>query len=187
MAVLVRLGNLLGALGLVAILAVAFYLQFRFGDLPCPLCLLQRVAFVLCGFGFLLNLRFGAQPLHYGIVLLSALFGLAVAGRQILLHVAPGSGAYGSPVLGFHYYTWAFLLFAATVLGVALLLILSGDTRAHPMWHAAHNDHRFGVVARLVASLLILVTLANALATLALCGPIECPDNPASYWLRAKF
>ena len=28
-----------------AVLLVAFYFQFELGELPCPLCLLQRVAF----------------------------------------------------------------------------------------------------------------------------------------------
>jgi disulfide bond formation protein DsbB len=96
MASLVRLGNALGALGIALVLVVAFGMQFVFGELPCPLCSLQRVALVLCGMGFLLNLRFGVQPLHYGLSILAALFGVAVAGRQVLLHIVPGSGAYGS-------------------------------------------------------------------------------------------
>ena len=74
---LIRLGNAAGAAGIATILMVAFGLQFGLNEPPCPLCNLQRAAFVLCGFGFVLNLRFGIQPLHYGLVLLGALFGLA--------------------------------------------------------------------------------------------------------------
>src|SRR5258707_14181114 len=103
---LVRLGNAVGTAGIATILLIAFGLQFGLQELPCPLCNLQRVAFVLCGFGFLLNLRFGAQPLHYGLALLGALFGLIVSGRQVLLFILPGAGAYGSPVLGLHLYSW---------------------------------------------------------------------------------
>jgi disulfide bond formation protein DsbB len=182
---LVRLGNLLGAAAIAAILLVAFAFQFYSRELPCPLCLLQRVAFVLCGFGFLLNLRFGSQPLHYGLILLAALYGVAASGRQTLLHIVPGTGAYGAPILGLHYYSWALILFVATIAGVALLLVLSGGARPHREWHDLRGSERFGGLGKVVAYLLILATLGNALATLALCGPIECPDNPTAYWIKA--
>ncbi len=107
-------------------LLAAFGLQFAFKELPCPLCNLQRVAFAMCGFGFLLNLRFGVQMLHYGLTLLGAMFGAAVAGRQVLLHIAPGTGTYGSPLLGLHLYTWALLAFVGIIAGVAVLLLLGG-------------------------------------------------------------
>jgi disulfide bond formation protein DsbB len=103
---LVCFGNALGAGGLALVMAFAFVLQFLFDELPCPLCQLQRVAIVLCGFGFVLNLRLGPHPAHYGLVLIAALFGLAVSGRQVLLHIVPGSGSYGSAVFGLHLYSW---------------------------------------------------------------------------------
>ena len=184
---LVKFGNMLGAAGVTAVLLIAFAFQFRYGELPCPLCLLQRVAFVLCGFGFLLNLRHGSQPLHYGLILLSALFGIAVSGRQTLLHIAPGSGAYGEAMFGLHLYVWALIFFFATVVGVALLLVLSGANRPQRDLHDWRRSEQFGFLARLLSWTLIVATLGNALATLALCGPIECPDNPTSYWLKAHL
>jgi disulfide bond formation protein DsbB len=123
---LARLGNAFAAAGIAIVLLVAFGLQFGLKELPCPLCNLQRVAFALCGFGFLLNLRFGVQPLHYGLSLLAALFGVAVAGRQVLLHIVPGSGSYGSAIFGFYLYTWSLLAFSAVIAGIALLMILGG-------------------------------------------------------------
>ncbi len=51
--------NALGLLGCCAILLVAFGYQFALGELPCPLCLLQRAAFAASGVGFALNVRFG--------------------------------------------------------------------------------------------------------------------------------
>jgi len=143
MAVLVRFGNWLAVLAMVLVLLVAFVLQFARHELPCPLCILQRVAFVLCGFGFLLNLRFGAQPAHYGVAILGALFGLAVSGRQVLLHIVPGDTGYGPPLLGLHLYSWTFVFFAATVLGIALLLVgavfvcFAGVFRAFPLHDVA--------------------------------------------------
>ena len=181
MAAFVRLGNAAGAAGLATILLIVFGLQFGLKELPCPLCNLQRVAFVLCGFGFLLNLRFGAQPLHYGLILLGALFGIAVSGRQVLLHIVPGGGAYGSSLLGLHLYTWALLLFFAVIAGVAVLMIFAGRPEHH------NTDHqtalRFRGIYRLAAYLLIATTLANVVNSFLLCGPFECSDNPTDYWI----
>ena len=184
MTALVRFGNWLGAMAVAAVLVAAFVLQFAHHELPCPLCLLQRIAFVMCGFGFLMNLRFGAQPLHYGIVLLAALFGLAASGRHVLLHITPGDAGFGAPVLGLHIYTWAFVFFTAVVLGVAFLLLLSPrEVERREGRHALP----MGGLSSFVAWLLILVTLANAAAAFALCGPIDCPDNTTTYWLFTRF
>src|SRR5262245_51703044 len=140
---LVRLGNAIGAAGIAVIPLVAFGMQFGLNELPCPLCMLQRVALVLCGFGFLLNLRFGVQPLHYGLSILSALLGFAAAGRQVMLHIVPGTGAYGSALFGLHLYTWSAILFAAIIAGIALLMLI-GD--------ADHNDDMpFRTISRIPA------------------------------------
>jgi disulfide bond formation protein DsbB len=187
MAGLVRFGNGLGAVGVILMLLGAFVLQFVQKELPCPLCNLQRVALVLCGFGFLLNLRFGSRPAHYGAIVLAALFGLAVSGRQLLLHIVPGDQGYGPPLMGLHLYTWAFAFFAAVLLGVAVLLLLTGTARVeHDRLDGGHRTQPFGGLSRLVAWLLIIVTLANAVASFALCGPLECPDNPTSYWILSR-
>jgi disulfide bond formation protein DsbB len=180
---LVRLGNALGVLGISLTLLIAFVLQFAEHELPCPLCILQRVALALCGFGFLLNLRFGPQPWHHGLTILSAMFGAAVAGRQVLLHIVPGTGAYGSAVMGLHLYTWSLLLFLAVIAGSALLMILEGrGADPDERWSTQH----FHGLYRMIGYLLVLLTLANALNSLLQCGPIECADDPTSYWIM-KF
>ena len=181
MAPLARLGNAVGAAAIAILLLVAFGLQFGLMELPCPLCNLQRVAFVLCGMGFLLNLRFGVQPLHYGLSLLAALFGAAVAGRQVLLHIVPGTGAYGAAVLDIHLYTWSFVAFAAVIAGVALLMIVGGRPEHDRGDHQAAM--RFRGIPRFAAYLLIVVTMANALNSFAMCGAIECADDPKGYWI----
>lgn len=172
---LVRLGNAIGAAGIAVVLLVAFGMQFALSELPCPLCVLQRVALVLCGFGFLLNLRFGVQPLHYGLSILAALFGTAAAGRQVLLHIVPGTGAYGSALFGLHLYTWSAIFFAALIAGIAVLMIIGGQPD--------DETTRFRGFSRFAAWLLIAVTLANALNSFALCGPVECDPDPAGYWI----
>jgi len=183
MSPLVRFGNALGAGSLGLALAAAFGLQFLMHELPCPLCLVQRVAIALCGFGFVLNLRLGTQPSHYGLVLLSALFGLAASSRQVMLHIVPGTGAYGSAAFGLHLYSWGVLLFVAVIAGVAVLMILSGSGRHDHMRNDAQAVAQFSGFSRLMTSLLIVMIFANAIGAFAECGPFECPDNPTSYWI----
>ncbi|WP_271946626.1 disulfide bond formation protein B [Ruegeria faecimaris] len=103
--------NALGTLAVSLVLVLAFGYQLALNELPCPLCLLQRVGFVAVGVGLGLNLLYGARPQHYALMLLAALFGISVSVRQILLHIVPGTGHYGSPVFGYHYYTWAAICF----------------------------------------------------------------------------
>lgn len=168
--------NTLGLLGMTAILLIGFILQFVLNELPCPLCLLQRIGFVMVAFGFMLNVFYGPQPRHYGVVLIGALYGMATSLRQVSLHVIPGTPGYGSPILGMHYYTWAFVLFAVTILGVAIILILTDKAESHE----SYNMTNFGRIACLLT---IVVVALNAIATFVECGPYQCPDNPVSYWL----
>ena len=180
MTALVRLGHGLGVLGISLTLLIAFVMQFMLSELPCPLCMLQRVAFALCGFGFLLNLRFGSQPLHYGITIFSAMFGLFVASRQVLLHIVPGSGAYGSTVLDLHLDTWSAVLFLAIIAGTAVLMILEGRGEKPDEFRATQ---RFGGLYRAIGYLLVVMTLASAINSFLQCGPVECADDPTGYWI----
>ncbi|MCJ2057412.1 disulfide bond formation protein B [Methylobacterium sp. J-048] len=179
--------NALGLLGCSAILLVAFGYQFHLGELPCPLCLLQRSAFAAAGIGFALGVRFGPRPSHYGVVILSAVAGAGVSARQVALHVVPGTGGYGSTLAGLHFYTLALIAFAAMIVGVGVLLL--NDRAISP----ERQDERNGVGTFGKACLLLFlcVVLANAVSTVAECGTGLCPDDPSRYealddWL-ARF
>ena len=115
--------NALGLYGIALVLTAAFAAQLWLGELPCPLCLLQRFAFALLAIGPILNVRFGPRPSHYALSLLAAAVGATVAMRQILLHVMPGDPGFGSALLGYHYYTWAFIGFAVAIVLIAAMLL----------------------------------------------------------------
>src|SRR6187551_2186366 len=119
--------NALGLYGVALVLAAAFTAQLLLNELPCPLCLLQRIQFAMLAVGPILNIRFGPRASHYGVSLLVAIAGAGFAARQILLHVAPGDAGYGSPLLGFHYYTWAFVGFAVALFLLAVMLLFDGQ------------------------------------------------------------
>jgi len=158
------------------VLGGAFIEQFVLGELPCPLCLLQRAGLITVGLGFLLNARFGIQPLHYGIALLGALVGAATSMRQILLHIAPGDPGYSSTVFGFHLYTWSFITFVCIMLGIAVLLCLH---------HKSYSDRPLSTrSAGLVSLSFLIMVAANLISTLLECGFTQCPDDPVRYlWL----
>jgi disulfide bond formation protein DsbB len=184
-----RFLNAIALLGINALLAFAFTDQFLFSDLPCPLCLLQRVGFVLAGFGFALNVLYAPRPSHYGLVIVSALAGAAVAGRQVLLHILPGSGAYGDPLFGLHFYTWAFIAFASTIAGSAFLMMFEGQPQTNSQISVTDGSaHRTSsTVLKQVGLFAVLLfgalVAANGIVTFLQCSTGLCPDDPIRYEL----
>jgi disulfide bond formation protein DsbB len=168
--------NTLGLLAIVAVLAFTLGDQLLYKDLPCPLCILQRVGFVLAGFGLALNLRFSPHPSHYALTLFGALFCGAVSIRQILLHIVPGSGAYGDAFLELHFYTWALIVFVLIILGTACMLLFDRQFE-----RSAHGTGPLTGLAFIVFALFVVLVLGNGLSTFLECGVGLCPDNPIEY------
>ena len=69
--------NILALYAISGVLIAAFAMQFALGELPCPLCMLQRVFFCAMAIGPVLNLRFGPRPSHYALSMLAAMAGAA--------------------------------------------------------------------------------------------------------------
>jgi len=179
-AALARVCNVLALLGITGLLLIVFWYQFARGELPCPMCLLQRLGLIAAGVGFLLNVRYGASESHYGIAILSALAGAAAAGREILLHNAPGSGAYGASLFGLHFYTGAFIVFCLIILVCGALLFIEGQ------FVEGVRDLRPSLLAQALGWVFVLVALGNAISTLLLCGVGPCPEHPTGYQLPWK-
>jgi disulfide bond formation protein DsbB len=169
--------NALGLYAIALVLLVAFAAQLVLHELPCPLCLLQRIQFAMLAVGPILNLRFGPRPSHYAVSLLTALAGAAFAARQILLHVMPGDPGYGSALLGYHYYSWAFLGFAAAIVALAAVLLFDEQFRE------ADKPRPISAFARTAVWLVLALTVLNVISTLLECGFAACPDNPVAYEL----
>jgi disulfide bond formation protein DsbB len=174
--------NALGLYAVALVLAAAFVAQLILDELPCPLCLLQRIQFALLAVGPILNIRFGPRPSHYALSLLAAAAGAAFAMRQILLHVMPGDPGFGFALLGYHYYTWAFLTFAIAIVLIAAMLLL--DSQFAP--DAVPPSHQVDAFGRIAVWLVIALTALNVIATLLECGFGACPDNPAEYELLKR-
>lgn len=164
------------------VLTGAFVVQFS-GEYPCPLCILQRMAMMLCAIGpawLILRARQGPVDARdygmcYGWSILSALLGASFSTRQILLHIAPGDPGYGSAVFGMHLYTWALIVFLAVILVSAVQFFFLPEKAEHI------EKDRLSYVSVIALGVLIL---GNALVVFALEGlHWFLPDDPNAYLL----
>ncbi|WP_342733775.1 disulfide bond formation protein B [Bradyrhizobium sp. B117] len=172
--------NMLGLLGISSVLTVAFFYQLALGELPCPLCLLQRAGFIAIGMGFLFNMRLGERPSHYAMILVASLVTGFISMRQVSLHLAPGDPGYGSALLGLHFYTWALIAAVGIVCYVALVFVLKDVAGERDgAGSAPINEPASNVVFAIFA----LLVAANLLSTVLECGAGQCDDNPVRYLL----
>ncbi len=156
-------------------LAIAFYWQIAFGEMPCPLCQLQRVGLILAGIGFMLNLRYGPSAVHYAIILASALAGAATSMRQDLLHIAPGDAGYGTALFGLHFYTWGFISFVVMMVFCCVMLCIDRNNMKTTV-----NAVLTGLAAIVIYFFFALAT-ANVVSSVMVCKFGPCPDNPTEY------
>ncbi len=176
------LAVILNAFGLYAIalvLTIAFAAQWLLHELPCPLCLLQRVLFAALAVGPILNVRFGPRPSHYAMSLLAAVAGAVVSTRQVLLHIMPGDFGYGSALLGYHYYSWALFGFVAAIALIAAILLFDRQFEQATAVESARGGFFIFPAVWLVVGLTVL----NVASTLLECGFGACADNPVVYEL----
>jgi disulfide bond formation protein DsbB len=168
---------------LVLVLAAGFAVQLIAGELPCPLCVMQRIALMLCALGplhIMLRARDGSLrscdvAVGSGIAIVSAMLGAAISGRQVLLHILPGNPGFGTPVLGLHLYTWCLVAFGCQIAASGLMLLGTAWLDDKPVhWRAT------GVTAAAVA----VIVVANLLSVIAEAGlNWELPPDPVAYLL----
>ncbi|WP_445355385.1 disulfide bond formation protein B [Microbulbifer sp. EKSA008] len=180
MVFMVRRLDSLALLAVSIILWIALIMELVSHQHPCPLCLLQRVAFAMIGMGLMLNLRFSIRAEHYGVVILSCLAGLAAAVRQVLLHITPGDPGFGSPVFGLHLYTWSALIFF-------VLLIYCGVALMFGFKRRSFATREFTLIEKCIAISFFTVVLANLIAVLLECGLGPCTSGSFGYhWLWSR-
>jgi disulfide bond formation protein DsbB len=159
-------------LALAGVLTAAMAFQYVDREIPCPLCLLQRVALFGCCFGLIQQLRDGETERGAGIALIFSVLLLVISVRQTLLDIVPRPGhAYiGSAVFGVHMPVWSVLIAVALLLGFAVRLALFGGPRATP-------EPEGSTWRRLTHGLCVYVVVIcaiNAVSVLVQCGLGQC-------------
>ena len=170
-ATLDRLFLVIVLIALAAALTAAMVMQYAFGEIPCPLCLLQRYAMFGCCFGILMQLRAAGSERGAGIAAVFAVLLLVISVRQTLLDLFPRPGhAYvGSAVFGLHMPVWSVLIAVALLLGFAARLALFGAPRAAPDKLPA-----VGGLTRALAAYVLLICAINAASVIVQCGAGQC-------------
>jgi disulfide bond formation protein DsbB len=166
--------TMLGLMAVIAaILTAAMVMQYAYGELPCPLCLLQRLAMLGVCFGLMQNFRKGFSDRNLGYSLLFSVFLLIVAVRQTLLDIypRPGHEYVGSAVLGLHMPVWSILIAVALITAFAAKLCIIGTEDGAP------PPARKSPVGRLAAAFslyVITIALINFGSVVLQCGLGQC-------------
>ena len=195
--------NFLGMTAMLAILLGAYAYQFSYRELPCTLCLLQRLAMAAVAYGAAMNLVLGPSARHYGVCLVSALFGLVISLRQSLLHINPyfdkqtgqptldptANPPFGESVLGFNLYNWGVVIFATVFLAVGVVHLLGRPSRAPATDEREGREERDAPepdwlrrLAGFGVALLFLVLASEAVLVFLECGFGDCPNDGGWDW-----
>ena len=167
---------LLGMVVVIAgILTAAMAMQYIYGELPCPLCLLERLALFGCAFGILQNLRGPFSDRNTGYTLLFALLLLIVAVRQSLLdiYVRPGHAYIGSAVFGLHMPVWAIVIALCLLIAIAARLAVLGGN-AHMQANGAASFPLLQRAGRLAGWYMIAICAINFVSVIVQCGLGQC-------------
>ncbi len=166
---------------LCGVLGGSLFIQIVLGDFPCPLCMVQRMAMMLCALGqasilckiYVENrIRWSDFATGHAMTLFSALAGAVMSIRQILLHIVPPDPGYGMAVFGLHLYTWGLFVFAAEMLAVAINLVIAPKNWSE----AVPGDRR---LTRFVLGFMAILLLVFAAATFVEQGfHWVLPDDP---------
>ncbi len=157
------------------ILTAAMTLQYANGELPCPLCLLERVAMFGVCFGIMLNFRHGFSYQNTGFSLLFALVLLIVSVRQSLLDIypRPGHEYIGSAIFGIHLPVWSIIIALTLLAAYAIkLAILGGDEYLREA-----KVEEFPAIRKIANALglyVIAICLINLVSVVLQCGFGEC-------------
>jgi len=186
-----RVLNMFGMLGIVGIILGSFVYQFSYHELPCTLCLLQRVAMLGVAVGAAMNVMIGPDTRHYGVCLVSAAFGIAVSIRQSLLHINPffdkktgqptleatSNPPFGHEVFGLNMYVWGVVIFLVVFLVIGLVQLIREESdwpTQEPPWLTR--------LASLGVGLLVVVMAAQAVTVFMECGFGDCPNDGGWNW-----
>jgi len=170
------------------VIGISLLLQFVGGELPCPLCMLQRYAMILSTLGAVWIIRQAQRGVltwdryvqDLGLATLGAFLGAVFASRQIMLHILPGDQGYGGAVLGLHLYSWAFVTFCVVILFTALLGIMAPAALPEAPDKNSMGDRLSSVIG---LAFLAIVAI-NAVMIVFLEGfNWVLPDNPTGYAL----
>jgi disulfide bond formation protein DsbB len=166
---------LLMMLVIAGILTTAMMFQYVRGEVPCPLCLLERAALFGVCFGIMQNFRHGFSYRNTGISLVFTILLLIVAARQTLLDIypRPGHEYVGTAIFGLHMPVWSIVIALTILIALALKMTIVGgdeylekaDPRSFPL---------VDTIAGFLSVYVIVILAINLVSAVLQCGLGEC-------------
>ncbi len=157
------------------ILTTAIYMELAHGENPCPLCLLQRVAYFGICFGVILSLRNGYSMRYEGLTLIVILLLLIMSTRQTIINIypRPGHEYIGSAILGLHMPVWSIVFSILLLFAYAIRFCILGfsDSLSH-----SHDEFypKISFIASILAWFIIVLCGFNLLTVFLQCGFSVC-------------
>ncbi|MGW1198495.1 disulfide bond formation protein B [Streptomyces sp. NPDC002536] len=189
-----RLSNRLGlwfahayVLGMCGVLGGAYFFQFGLWEYPCPMCLLQRMFFLLSALGpayVIARSRKGPVTTRefasgWGWAIVAAICGSVVSAAQVLMHIVPPDPGYAGALFGLHLYTWALVSFVLAVLAGGTALVLSQE--AEPL-DAAAASPALRKASAITPTLLTVFAVSNLVACFFIQGfHFRMTGDPTGY------
>ncbi|WP_053693055.1 disulfide bond formation protein B [Streptomyces sp. WM6372] len=176
-------------IGLCGTLAGAYFFQFGLWEYPCPMCLMQRMFFLLSAVGpawIIVRSRKGAVTAGewasgWGWAIVAALAGSTVSATQVLMHIVPPDPGYAGALFGLHLYTWALITFLAASVAAAAALFLT--PRAVPL-DAGLTSPALRRASTVTSAVLLAFAVSNLVACFFLQGfAWQMPGDPTGYAL----
>ena len=167
-------------------LTAAFGFQLIAGEPPCPLCVVQRIALMMCALGPLYMLRQARDrvlssrdiAVGSGIAIVPLCSEQRPPNVRCAPHPARRSG-FWNPVLGLHLYTWCLIAFISQIAASGLMLIGSA-------WIKEEERVAWRVTS-VTAGAFIVIVVANLLSVIAEAGfNWDLPPGPVGYLLFKK-
>jgi len=137
-----RIWFLLVAVACAAMLGYGYYVQHVLFIDPCPLCVLQRLAFIWIGvvslLAFFHNPAVKGYWVYSGLFMLGALAGSAIAGRHVWLQSLLSEVFYGSgecadinwSFLGLSMPSWSLIWYIGLAIATIVVLVKNSKAKA---------------------------------------------------------
>lgn len=173
--------NLLALLVVCGILLTALYYQLFIDTvLPCALCNLQRIGFLLFGCGLLINIRSNDLKGGYLLCFISSILGSYVSLLHILVEIPPGMPQVGSTIFGVHMYGWAFVMFnLLTIYIVIIRFMLDSSANYLVSKNKGYVNYLTGLFLSIAVACLVSVFLETGLRPMGF--------GQYHYWVICKY
>ena len=173
--------NLIALVGVSAILLTAIYYQLFIDTvLPCALCNLQRIGFLLFGSGLLINIRSDDLKGGYLLCFISSILGSYVSLLHILVEIPPGMPQVGSTIFGIHMYGWAFVMFNLLTIYIVIARFLLDSS-------ANYSIPKNKGYVNYLTGIFIAITIACLISAFLETGLRPMGFGQYHYWVICKY